>query len=163
MKRLFTLILAGLLAMSIIGCSNTITGTNENKKQIKEIQLTVDNIGDYFNINGYSDNYNESHYSDFMGFDNYTCSCTMHISIEKMYDFEIKEPIELKFQILLDNWDSISGTKSEDYQTFAYISVPTSGNINKTYPCSTKTYFTMASSMPNPHLEEVVGTIYISE
>ena len=131
------------------------------KAEPTAIQLTVDNIGNYFNINGYSDGYNESYYRDFMGFNNYTCSCTMHISIEKMYDFEIKEPIELKFRIFYDNWDSISGTKYENYQTYAYISVPTSGSINKTYPCSTKTYFTMASSMPNPSIEEVIGTIYV--
>lgn len=165
MKKIISslLIVAILFALSACSTKNSSDTNSLDEKTPTEIQLTVENINDYFNINGYSDGYNESYYRDFMGFDNYTCSCVMHISVEKMYDFEIKEPIELKFQILLDNWDSISGTKSENYQTYAYITIPTSGIINKTYSCSTKTYFTMSGSMPNPHLETVVGTIYVYE
>ena len=160
MKKIISSLLIVAILFTLSSCS---IKNFSDEKTPTEIQLTVENINDYFNINGYSDGYNESHYRDFMGFDKYTCWCVMHISVEKMYDFEIKEPIELKFKILHVNWDSISETKSENYQTYAYITIPTSGIINKTYSCSTKTYFSQASSMPNPHLETVVGTIYVYE
>lgn len=148
-------ILLLVLSISFTSCSFI-------KPKLTETQLSADNIKDYFNINGYSDGYNESHNRDFLGFDNYTCSCNMNISVDKMYDFEIKEPIKLKFEVN-SSWDSISGAETEDYIKYVYITIPTSGSINKTYSCSTKTYFTMADRMPVPYLKEATGTIYVAE
>ena len=134
----------------------------------EEVVLTKDNFETYFNVNAYSDNYSESsRYNSLFGGTDYTCNCTLHISIEPNQDFEIKEPIEVKFKIIGTGSYSwyISGLKTEevDYQHFATFSLPASGTLNKTYSCSISTYFTMASSMPTAYLNEVTGSILVAK
>ena len=161
MKKAVALILSIALLFSLVGCSDTVSNEKEKTSQPQEIQVTSENFGNYFNLNIYAKDFNETK-SYVFGMYDYKSTCNLVISVTPRSDFEVKDvTLTLRLGLTWDKYDRSIYTK--DYTEYLDISIPQNGSFEKVISCKESGGISMAGYLPDAHFESVTGKIIINK